>query len=113
MGIVALDTIPNCRTVDMTLDLCGILVAVALQAELGGRGGDQLDSGDVFVRADLVTTRAPHRDGRVNRLALGFVGMALGALGGISLRVKRHRVLPRYRGNGEGSHEHQPLSHLP
>src|SRR5208282_4742819 len=52
--IVALDAIPNCGTVDVALDLGGILIAVALEAELNRGGGDQSDVGDVPVRPDLV-----------------------------------------------------------
>jgi hypothetical protein len=48
--------------VDLTFDLSGILIGVAGEAEGLGGGGDQLYAGDVFISADLVTTRTSRRN---------------------------------------------------
>ena len=58
MWIVALQTVPNCRAVHMALNLCRILVAMALQTESQRSGGDEFHVRDVPVDADFVTTQA-------------------------------------------------------
>src|ERR1017187_6179416 len=92
MWIVAGQAIANGRRVDASLDLRGILVAMTSEAELVGSGSDQFYAGGVFVDPNLVTTQAPHRDGRVHRFALALVFVTLKALGGVCFRIQRNGV---------------------
>ena len=91
--IVAGQAIANRRRVDFSLDLRGIFVGVASEAELVRRGGDQLYVSAISVDPDFVTAETAHRDCGVHRLALGFVFVAGDADGGIGLGVKRDRML--------------------
>ena len=60
--IVALDAVANGRGMHLSVNLSGILVGVAGDAQRLRRGGYQLYAGDVFVDANLVATRATHLD---------------------------------------------------
>ena len=80
--IMALEAIANCGAMDGPLQLLGVLVAVAGQAQRGWGAGDQLDVGGVLVDADLVATQASQGDGGVYCLAFGFFLVAFQALCG-------------------------------
>ena len=95
MRIVAGQAIANRRRVDLSLDLRGIFVGVAGEAELVRSGGDQLDAGGVFVDADFVTTGAAHRNGGMDGFAFRFVFMALETFGAIRLRIERNGMYSR------------------
>jgi hypothetical protein len=98
--IVTLDAIANGRRMHLSVNLSGILVGVAGDAQRLRRGGYQLYAGYVFVDANLVTARAAHLDCRVNVGALAFVFVALEALRGVCFRIERDRVLRCPRGQG-------------
>ncbi len=100
MWVVALDAIANGWGMYLSVDLSGILVGVAGDAERLRRGGDQLYASDIFVDANLVAARAAHLDRRVNVGALTFVFVALEALRGVGFRIERDRVLRCPRGQG-------------
>lgn len=87
---MALNAIPYRRRVNFALDVSGILVGVASDAERLRRGGDQFHARDVLVHANFVATGAAGRNRGVGELALGFVRMALGALGRIGIFVQRN-----------------------
>src|SRR5450755_808261 len=74
--IVTLQTVANRRRMNRTLEVGGIFVGVAGQAERDRGGGDQLYSRDVFVDANLVASGTAHGDRRMHRLAFGVVLMA-------------------------------------
>lgn len=90
--VVAGQAIANGRLVDLSLDLRGIFVAVAGEAELVRGGGDQHYPGGVFVDADLVTAQTAGGDSGVDGLALGFVFVTLEAFRAIDLGIKRNGV---------------------
>jgi hypothetical protein len=90
--IMAGQTIPHRRRMNIALDLGGVFIAVARQAELVGCRGDELDASDVFVDPHFVARRASQGDRRVHRFALRLVLVALQALGRIGVLVERHRV---------------------
>jgi hypothetical protein len=85
----------------LSVNLSGILVGVAGDAQRLRRGGYQLYAGDIFVDANLVAARATHLDRRVNVGAFAFVFVALETLRGVSFGIERDRVLrcPRRQGH--------------
>lgn len=78
--IMTLYAITHRGAVNCALDVRGILVRVAGQAQTRRSSRDQLDPRDVFVDANLMATGAAHRDRRVDGLALAFFRMAFQAL---------------------------------
>src|SRR5450756_1260352 len=90
--IVAGQAIAYGRLVDVSLDLRGVFVAVAGEAELVRGGRDQHYAGGVFVDPDLVTAQTAGGDGRVDGRTLGLVFVALEALGAIGLGIERNGV---------------------
>lgn len=101
VGIVTSGAVAHRRRVDAALDLGGVLVAVALQAERHRGGGGQLDPGDAPVDPDLMAGGAAHRHRRMDRLSLGLVLMTLEAGGGIRFRVKGDWVHGGVSGTGK------------
>lgn len=95
--IVAGQAIANRRRVHFTLDLGGIFIGVAGEAELVRSGGDQLYVSVISIDPDFMAAQAAHRYRGMDGLALGFVFMTRDAGRGIGLRVKRYRML---RGEG-------------
>jgi len=98
--IVTLDAIANGRGMHLSVNLSGILVGVASDAERLRCGGYQLYAGDIFVDADLVAARAAHLNRRMDVGTFTFVFVALKALGGVGLGIERDRVLRCPRGQG-------------
>ena len=90
--IVAVEAVANRRQMDLSFYLGSILVAVARQAELDWRGGDQLYVSNVTVGANLVAAQTAGRDGRVDELAFALVFVTLKALGAVGLRIERNGV---------------------
>jgi hypothetical protein len=78
--------------VDGSLQLGGIFVAVAGEAQAGGRCGDQLYPGNVSVDPNFVTHITSQRYRRMNCFPLHFVFMTAGTLGGICIFVQGNRV---------------------
>ena len=101
MRVVAFDTVANGRRVHAALDLCGVFLRVARQAQLGARGCDELDAGNVPVGADFVTTRAAQRDRAMHVWSLAFLFMALQALGGISFWVQNNGMYASTRARSQ------------
>src|SRR2546427_10248417 len=89
---MALDAVADRRSVDGSLQCGGILFRMAAQAEGAWSGAVQLDGGCVLVAADLVAAEAAHRDGRMDRLALGLIFVALQTLRCISVLVEWNLV---------------------
>src|SRR5208283_116082 len=83
--IVALKAIPNCRRMDRTFDVSGVLVGVACETERVRRRGDQLYASDVFRHPDFVATGAAHGDGRMDCFPPSLVFVTLDALGRICI----------------------------
>jgi len=76
----------------VTVDLRGVFVTVTGQAQFVRDCGDQLHPRNIFVDPNFVTTGASHRNGGMNRLALGFVCVALEALSGVYVLIQRDRM---------------------
>src|SRR5208337_924757 len=116
MRVVALNAVAHRRRMYSPFQFGSVFVGVAGQTKSMGRGGDQLDAGDVPVDPDLVTAQAAHRNGGVDRLAFRLVVVALDALGGVSLRIERNGVnrtestRQTDRGEAQGQHDTQNQS---
>lgn len=80
MRIVAVEAIANRRSMHRSLNVGGLLVCMAGNAQAGWSGGDQLDAGDIFVDADLMATQTSRAHGGMHRFALAGVLVALKAL---------------------------------
>ena len=78
---MALETVTYRRRMNRSLEVRGIHVGMAGNAESLRGSGDELDARDVFVGPNLMTTGAADRDGGVNEFALGLIFVTLGALG--------------------------------
>ena len=101
---VAGQAILDCRRVDATLDLRHVLVGVTGEAEFIRDGRDQLHARDVFVNPDLVAAETAGGHRGVDRLSLCFVFVTFEALGGVDVRLERHRMYAsdsRRRGGGK------------
>jgi hypothetical protein len=90
MRIVTGKAVANRRRVHRSLYVSRFLIRMTGEAERGWRGGDQLHPRDIFIDPYLVAGRTPHGHGRVDRLSLGLVHMALKAFRGFGFRVKRN-----------------------
>lgn len=90
--IMASQAIPNGWPVDVSLDLRGILVAVAVEAKLVRSSRDQQYPRDLFVDPDLMTTQTAGGNGGMDSLPLGLVFVALEALGAVDFGIKWNRV---------------------
>ena len=88
MRIVTLDAVTNGRRMNLAFDVGSILVGMTGEAECTGGAGGQLDVGCVLVDANLMTTGAAHRDGRMNKLAFGLVFMTPDAFGRVGVFVQ-------------------------
>lgn len=93
MRIVAGQTIANRRRVHSTLDVRGIFLGVAGEAELVRRGRDQLYVSVISVDPDFMATQAAHGDRGMDKLALRFVLVAGDAGRGIGLWIEWNRML--------------------
>ena len=101
MGIVAREAIANCRLVDVSLNLAGVLVGVAGKAKLVGSRSDQRDPGYVLVYANFMAARTACRNRRMDKLALRFFCVTLNAFCGIGVLVEGDRVSScQSRGSG-------------
>jgi hypothetical protein len=78
--IMATEAVANRRLMNVPFDLRGVFVGMAGEAELVGSRCDQLHPSDIFVNSNLMTTCTSHRNRRMDRFALGFVGMTLETL---------------------------------
>jgi len=87
MRIVASQTVANRRRMDLSLDLRGVFVAVAREAELVRSGGDQLYARGVFVDPDFMATHAAHRDRGMDGLAFRLVLVAFEAFGSVDVLI--------------------------
>ena len=101
MRVVAGQAIANRRLVHTALDLRGIFIAVAGQADFVGDDGDELYAGDISVDPDFMTAQTAHRNSGVDGLAFRLVSVALEALGAVGLRIERNGV------NGGGGARNQ------
>jgi hypothetical protein len=93
--IVARQAISNRRGMNVPFDLRGVFIAVAGEAYFVGCGRDQLYMCDIPVDPNFVAAQASHRDGGMNRFALGFVFVAGKADCGVGLWIERDRMLRR------------------
>ena len=101
---MAFQAIPHRRTVYQALDLAGIFVGMALQAQFEGRNSGQLDARNVFVYANFVATQAP-RGRRMDGFPFGLVFVAGDALGRVGPGLQRNGV--RFCLRGIGARQHQ------
>jgi hypothetical protein len=92
MRIMALQAVANGRTVDSALELRCALVSVTRETQTGGRRGDQLYAGDIFVDPNFMTNVAAEGNCGVDRLAFRLVLVASEALCGIRVFVERYRM---------------------
>ena len=104
VGIMALKAIPDRRTMDAALDLGSVHSGVALEAQLDGRDGGELDARHILTNPNLVAAHAAGRDGRVHCFAFGFVFVAGGALGGVGSGFEGYGVRFSLRGNRRRQH---------
>ena len=81
VGVMAVQAVALSRRVYLALNVGGLFVCVAGDAERDRSGGNELDACDVLVDANLMATGAAGGHGRVDGLALALVFMALKALG--------------------------------
>jgi len=95
---MALEAIANRWRMDGSFQVGCVLVGVAADAESLGRGCLQFDPSDIFIDSDFVAARATSLDRRMYNLPLGFVFVALNALGGVGVFVQWYGV------NGSKSH---------
>src|ERR1019366_4728529 len=87
-----LEAVAHRRGMDRAFEVGSVLVGVAGETERVGRRGDQLHARDVFRHPHFVATGTPHGNGGVHRFALGFVLVALNALGRVCVLVERYRM---------------------
>ena len=92
MRIVAFDAIADRRRMDRALQLGGVHVRVAAQAQRLGRGGRQLNPCDVFVNSDLMTAGAARRDRTMDNLPFSLFFVAVDTLCRISTGLERDRM---------------------
>ena len=88
MRIVTSETVANRRGMHRSLDVCGFFICMAGNAKRGWGCGDELDAGDVFVDADLMTACATGGHGGMNGFAFVLAFVALEALGGGGVLVE-------------------------
>ena len=89
---MAFEAIANGGTVYRTFERCRILIGVTGETQAGGRRGDQLNPGDVFVDSNFVTNVTAERDRGVDRFAFRLVLMARGAFCRVYVLVEGYRV---------------------
>lgn len=102
---MTLQAVAHGRGMDSAFDVGGIFVGVAGQTESDGSSGDQLDSSNVAIDANFVTTGATEGDRGMDELALGFIFVAGDAGRGIGLGIKRDGMLGRGCAAGEQEHD--------
>jgi|SRR5450631_1345938 len=90
--IMACKTIANRRRVHGSLYVARFLVSVAFETKRVRSGGDEFDTGDVFVDSHFVATHAAHCHSGVDGFAFPFLRVAFKALGGIYVFVERDRM---------------------
>ncbi len=78
---MAFEAVAHRRGMNLAMDLGGVFVGMTCDTKRLWSGSGQLYPCDVSIDSDLVASGAPHRNRRVNYFALGFVFMALDALG--------------------------------
>jgi len=88
MRFVASQALANRRLVHVPLDLGGVLVAMAIQADFVGDNRDEFHAGDVPVDPDFMAAQTAYGNCGVDRLAFRFVLVALEALGAVGLRIE-------------------------
>lgn len=96
MRIVALEAIADGGIVDTSLDFIGILVAMALDAELDRSYGLEIDAGHIRGRPDFVAGQAARCDCRMDGLPLQFILMTLQTFFPIDVLPQVNRMLPCY-----------------
>ncbi|SRR5208282_4034065 len=85
--VVAFQAIANCGRVDRALDLGGVLIVVATQADFVGNGTRQRNVSDIAVGANLMAAQTAHGDGGMDELAFGLILVAFEALGSVDVLI--------------------------
>ena len=90
--IVARQAIAHSRRMHRSLDIRGLLVRMAGDAQRDRGRRDQFYPRHILVDPDLVAAQAASLHRRVHKLVLGLVVVALQALLGIRVFIQRNRV---------------------
>src|SRR5208337_587313 len=106
MRVVALQTIPHRWLVHQSLELRGVLVRVAGEAQRLWLRGGQLDPRNILVYSNFVARGAPHRNRRVHRLTLGLLRVTFQALRRIRILLQRHWMDVRLRRHDSRQQKH-------
>src|ERR1700741_5453977 len=89
---MALQAVPDRRLGNRSLDLRGVFIFMASQAEAVSGGGNQLHARYVPINADFVATGAPCGDRGVHELPFCFAVVAFQTFRGIGVFFQRYRM---------------------
>ena len=97
MRIMALQAIADSGTMDMSLNVTGIFITMALDAKLGRGRRLELYASNIIIYNDFVATKAAGFDCRMDGVPLEFFLMALQALALIDVPIKVNRMFRCHR----------------